>query len=817
MTDSTTGPRDPDGTNPTADDAPVPDVSGSPDAKRGRDALAVKDHTIPGNAMRRHHHRLLLTLWLPLVAGPLSPLAAQEDAGWPREYQAADGRQVVIYQPQVDTWDDYKVLEAWAAVVIFDATDSTSVPGAVRFAARTQLNMDTRTVLIFDIQVQQARFPAADSATAEALTGIVNAVVPREKTLALDRLLADVERTGVIADARDVDLGMEPPEILVSEVPAILVLVDGEPALQPIASTPLSYVVNTNWDLLFHRSSSEYYLRNEDAWLATDSLGGEWRGGYPLPPGFDQLPSDENWQAVHEHLPGRPVMGSEIPVVFYRTAPTELILLDGPPALVPIPETNLLYVTNTESDLFRHLADNRYYYLVSGRWFWAPDLRGPWAFAGQELPADFADIPADHPRGEVRASVPDTPEADEAVLLAHMPTTATVQRSEAQATVVYNGEPEFRPIEGTDMSYAVNTASDVILIGDTYYLCHQGVWFRSSAAAGPWSVSASVPNAVYTIPPSSPVYHTTYVYVYNSTPDVVYVGYTPGYTGVYVSHGYVVYGTGYYYPPYIYWGPVYPVYYHYPYSYGFSAYYNRYTGTYARGASVYGPYGGIGRGAAYNPSTGTYARGVSAWGPYGGVAWADAYNPRTGTYAATRQSRNAYAQWGSSVVTRGDDWARGGHYMDSRGGVAGFRTSEGAAGVRVRGDQGSRSAVRTREGDLYVGGEGQVFRRDGDGGWSQHGDEGWSKIDRSGDQALAAQERARQPVGNRERVDRSGAAQARPDRVPGDLGGGRRSDVTGQLQRDHRARAQGSQRSNAFRSGRSGRSQLGGRSIRRRR
>ena len=72
-------------------------------------------------------------------------------------------------------------------------------------------------------------------------------------------------------------------------------------------------------------------------------------------------------------------------------------------------------------------------------------------------------------------------------------------------------------------------------------------------------------------------------------------------------------------------------------------------------------------------------------------------------------------------------------------------------------------------------------------------------------------------IENRERVDRSGAAQARPDRVPGDLGGGRRSDVTGQLQRDYRARAQGSQRSNAFRSGRSGRSQLGGRSIRRRR
>jgi len=45
----------------------------------------------------------------------------------------------------------------------------------------------------------------------------------------------------------------------------------------------------------------------------------------------------------------------------------------------------------------------------------------------------------------------------------------------------------------------------------------------------------------------------TYVKVYNSTPEVVYVGYTPGYYGTVVSANTttVVYGTGWYYPPYI--------------------------------------------------------------------------------------------------------------------------------------------------------------------------------------------------------------------------------------------------------------------------
>ena len=60
----------------------------------------------------------------------------------------------------------------------------------------------------------------------------------------------------------------------------------------------------------------------------------------------------------------------------------------------------------------------------------------------------------------------------------------------------------------------------------------------------------------------------TYVQVYGYTPSVVYVGYTPGYYGTVVSSdNVVVYGTGYYYAPYIGpygWVPA-------PYTYGVGA------------------------------------------------------------------------------------------------------------------------------------------------------------------------------------------------------------------------------------------------------
>lgn len=56
----------------------------------------------------------------------------------------------------------------------------------------------------------------------------------------------------------------------------------------------------------------------------------------------------------------------------------------------------------------------------------------------------------------------------------------------------------------------------------------------SGTPDGPWTVSTEVPQAVNTIPPSSPVYNVRYVYIYDHTPDVVFTGYTPGYLGSYV-------------------------------------------------------------------------------------------------------------------------------------------------------------------------------------------------------------------------------------------------------------------------------------------
>ena len=62
--------------------------------------------------------------------------------------------------------------------------------------------------------------------------------------------------------------------------------------------------------------------------------------------------------------------------------------------------------------------------------------------------------------------------------------------------MVYQGTPQFKPIEGTKtVEQAVNTDKDIVKYGDLYYMCFQGVWFMSKAATGPWEVASTIPQA----------------------------------------------------------------------------------------------------------------------------------------------------------------------------------------------------------------------------------------------------------------------------------------------------------------------------------
>ncbi|HEY6359603.1 MAG TPA: hypothetical protein VIX63_00795 [Vicinamibacterales bacterium] len=719
-----------------------------------------------------------LSAWMQVATGP-APSAP--DGDWPRRYTAPDGGVVVLYEPQVAGWQNQKLLTLHAAVSHTPKGGDTGQLGTIIAEADTRVSVAQRLVDFSSFRITQSNFPNASREEASAIVAAIKASIPiRERVLALDRVLA-YQDASLIRPTNVDGIKADPPVVFFSTRTAVMVNVDGDAIWSPIQGNDLRFAVNTNWDLFEHPPSKTYYLRHGDVWLKATSLPGPWAAAGPLPASFSRLPADDNWQDVRAAVPGRTPAASALPRVFVSTVPAELILLRGEPQYEPVPGTKLQWVRNTDSDVFRLGPGGTVYYLVAGRWFSAPGFDGPWTFASLSLPADFAKIPLEHERSRVLASVPGTVQAAEAVLLAQVPQTARVSKKMVKAPeVAYQGEPEFQPIAQTSVARATNTDKDIIKVGDLYYLCFQGVWFMARTPTGPWEVTGSVPQQIYEIPVSSPAHNVTYVTVEDDDDEWVVFATAAAYTGVMVAWGCAVWGTGFYYPPYVWYGGFYPAYFPYYPTYGYSAWYNPWTGTYGRGAAVYGPYGGAGIGARYNPRTGTYARGAAAYGPYGARGAAEAYNPRTGTYAATRQGSGVYGSWGSTGVRRGDQWATTSRVTNNVTGTTtrATRTAEGGAAVSRRGPQGSGFVGETGGGDVYAGRDGNVYRNQG-GSWEKYDNGGWTGVQQptpqQRDQAAPAQNRA-----------------------------GTDAATVGQLNRDSAARSDGAQRSRDAATARSG-------------
>ena len=569
--------------------------------------------------------------------------AAEDPNGWPRSFDD-EGVKFTVYQPQLEKWDDVRLI-ARSAVSVETHASPLPVFGVIWFDARTEVDKEERLVTLESITLRGS-FPTAPD-SAEAWLAGLRKHFPEMKTVALERLEASLAVLRAEQKAeRATPLKNDAPRIIFSPRPSILVLIDGKPVLRR-AGAGLLRVINSRALLLQEEKSSHFFLGVGDRWLEAASLDGPWTLAASAPEGA----GDVKASAVASKLADLFYEDAEVtqlvqqggaPTVFASTLPAELIETTGEPELVPLDGTKLLWVRNTDADVFVDTASNQYYVLVSGRWFRAPSREGPWTYVGaRELPADFARIPEHLPAGEVLTSVPGTPQAAEAEIANNIPQTATVKRSEAKLQVTYDGEPQLKPIEGTRMSYAINSATPIILVGGRYYACQDGVWFTASSAQGPWVVADSVPAEIYSIPTSSPVHYVTYAHVYDSSPDYVYDGYTPGYLGTCLSDdGCVVWGTGWQYSPWI-GGSWYGC----PWTYGFGV----------------GIRWNVGYGWSLGLGVGARVLGRPWWGPLSSPH--SAFFPAAWTGSAFHTNMinaNVYNHWQGGAVVHGQRFERTG-------------------------------------------------------------------------------------------------------------------------------------------------------------
>jgi hypothetical protein len=735
--------------------------------------------------------------WGNLPVPPVPGAAAQPPAapptgsdGWPRQAEIA-GATARVYLPQVDSWQGNRLAFRVAISVNKSGAKEQSF-GVVWGSARTEVDRVTQTVLLADMTLTRSSFPTLPDQGLDVLRQLRTQLPTVMATMSLPLLEGELAASGTVKPGA-AQVSNEPPRVIVSNSPAILVPIDGTPAIKPVANSDFERVINSQALIVRNRGGSTWYLHLFDGWLSATALSGPWTLASGQPSGLDGLAQTLAKEGRVDLLDGgpqaqpKPSLQNGVPTIYVTQEPAELIVFKGQPNFVPVTGTGLLWAENTTADVFVNTANNDYYTLLSGRWYRAAALSGPWTFtAANALPADFSRIPKDAPAGVVLASVAGTPQARETLIANSIPHTATVPLANGpKFTPVFDGAPLLQPIDGTPLQYVSNAEMPIIQVTpSSYYAVQAGVWFTAGSLTGPWLVASSVPPVIYDIPTSSPLHYVTYVQVYGASTEVVYVGYTPGYLGNVVSgDGVVVYGTGYNYTPWI--GSVW---YAAPYTWGLAA------------APIYNPYVGFAYGFGIGLATAAWAA------PYWGGAW---YHPGYWGYPCCGStSANVYGHWGNTVYSGSRSWyanadgkygtRAGGSYTNTRTGTSGsyaagrsynpytgqaqrgydrtFNTTGGTSGNVARGgsyntETGQRSYAssasasgpggssiektagatagpagvgaqhtttaydaRTGEtksytssglfGNHYAGADGNVYRNS-DSGWQQHGSGGW--------------------------------------------------------------------------------------------
>ena len=508
-----------------------------------------------------------------LSSAPASTAPAEaSETPWPRTV-VRGGNTITIYEPQVDSWDGHDLV-ARNAVGIQKSGQPEPTYGVVTLKAITLVDKSSRKVSLENIALEGGDFPSARESSQDYMKLLRDNFPKSLDGLSLDRLQISL----VVPPDQlkgSAQLNNTPPKIIFSESPAILVYIDGPPAYRPVTGTDLQRVINTRM-LILKDKDGQHYLHVWDDYLTSATLDGPWTVASKSPDGAAEAEKQATAASTPVDLLNQQPEGATGPLpsltkdtppkIYVATQPTELIACDGAPNFVPVNGTHLLYVANTTGNVFKLLNDQQVYVLISGRWFRAPSLEGPWQFVpADHLPSDFASIPDNSPKENVKASVPGTQQATEALLANCIPESTKVSRTAQMQPPQIDGPPDLRPIGGTPLYYVANSGTPIIKVDEhTWYACENGVWYDATSVNGPWTVADSVPAVIYTIPPSSPLHYLTYVHVYGSNEDVVYDGYTPGYMGTEVEDGVVVYGNGYYYSPWI--GTVW---YGYPVSWGF--------------------------------------------------------------------------------------------------------------------------------------------------------------------------------------------------------------------------------------------------------
>src|SRR5262249_44151334 len=147
--------------------------------------------------------------------------------GWPRSFSAG-GYEFAIYQPQISKWPGNQIQGRFATAVRPVGT-SNETYGVIFFQARTEIDKVNRLVTLEDFQLTKLDFPT-QKAMESQYRALLQAELPRAaKTIPLDHLEAVFVVSAEVSKAKVMPVKNDPPRIIYTTQPSLLILVDGAP------------------------------------------------------------------------------------------------------------------------------------------------------------------------------------------------------------------------------------------------------------------------------------------------------------------------------------------------------------------------------------------------------------------------------------------------------------------------------------------------------------------------------------------------------------------------------------------------------------
>ncbi len=188
------------------------------------------------------------------------------------------------------------------------------------------------------------------------------------------------------------------------------------------------------------------------------------------------------------------------PEIIFMDKPGVLLLFDGNPVFKPVENTDVQKAINTPYFVVQDNKSKQYFLYGGDFWFTSADVvNAPWRNI-KEPPDDIMKMQENMKPANADPSASGTTAVKESPLA--IPD--IIVRTKPAELLQSTGEPDFAPIQETQLLYMTNTDNKIFMAIDQqqYYILISGRWYTSKNLKGPWNYTASenLPPDFYRIP-----------------------------------------------------------------------------------------------------------------------------------------------------------------------------------------------------------------------------------------------------------------------------------------------------------------------------